>query len=115
MPGGAARRGAVRCASPGSERHLYRALPYLRHGDFSHLLVTEVQWPTVPTLRELLMAAAVAGIRMWLLVGDPVPDEGDTTVAELWELRAAGCDTYTPAEDALVELPGRESGALAAA
>jgi hypothetical protein len=38
------------------ERHLYRALPYLRHGDVHDVVVTEVQWLTVPTLHELLTA-----------------------------------------------------------
>lgn len=33
-----------------------------------------------------------------------VADEASTTVVELWQLRDAGRDTYTPAEDALVEL-----------
>lgn len=33
-----------------------------------------------------------------------VADEASTTVSELWQLRDAGRDTYTPAEDALVEL-----------
>ena len=33
-----------------------------------------------------------------------VADDRDTAVAELWQLRDAGRDTYTPAEDALGEL-----------
>jgi hypothetical protein len=38
------------------------------------LLVTEVQWLTVPALQEQIKAT-VAGVRLWLLVGDAVPDE----------------------------------------
>lgn len=57
------------------ERHLYRVLPYLRHGDVGDLVVTEAQWLTVPALRELLMATAIAGVRLWLLFGEAPTDE----------------------------------------
>jgi hypothetical protein len=39
------------------------------------LLVSEVQWLRVPALQEQIMATTVAGVRLWLLVGDAVPDE----------------------------------------
>lgn len=65
------------------ERHLYRALPYLRHGDVTDVVVTEAQWLTVPTLRELLMAGAIAAVRLWLLVGEPVPEEHDLLFASV--------------------------------
>ena len=50
-------------------------LPYLRHGDVGDLVVTEAQWLTVPALRELLMATAIAGVRLWLLFGEAPTDE----------------------------------------
>lgn len=92
------------------ERHLYRALPYLRHGDVGDVLVTEVQWLTVPALQELVMATTVAGVRLWLLVGDDVPDEhrelfaGVTgrvlpwaTLTAYWDQRLVGAAKRTQA------------------
>ncbi len=98
------------------ERHLYRALPYLRHGSVTDLLVTEAQWLTVPTLRELLQTTTIAGIRVWLLVGNAVPEEHFelfagvtgrvlpwTAVTTYWDQRTTGAATRARACPAVTD------------
>lgn len=56
------------------ERHLYRALPYLRHGPVRDVLVTEAQWLPPRALRELVTVCACAGVTLWLLSAGPLPE-----------------------------------------
>jgi hypothetical protein len=56
-----------------SERHMYRLLPYLRHGPVTDLVLTEAQWLVEEVIADVVTATTIAGVRLWLIVEQPVP------------------------------------------
>jgi hypothetical protein len=85
------------------ERHMHRVLPYLRHGPTTDVVISEAQWLVEEVIADVVTAATVAGVRLWLLVEQPMapglltglverfgPLTPWPTVAAYWDARLAG-------------------------
>jgi hypothetical protein len=52
---------------------MYRVLPYLRHGAVTDIVLSETQWLAEEVIADVVTATTIAGVRLWLLVEQPVP------------------------------------------
>lgn len=52
---------------------MYRVLPYLLHGAVTDVVLGEAQWLAEEVIADVVTATTIAGVRLWLLVEQPVP------------------------------------------